>query len=114
VLLLERGDHLPQEQQNWAPRDLRREAYRSKERWLDAEGNTFAPGVHYCVGATRNTKVYGAALPRLRVEGFGGLVHVDGTSPAWPVSYEDLEPYYCQAEELYAVHGKPAPGPRNR
>src|SRR5207247_745158 len=26
-------------------------------------------------------------------------------SPAWPIGYDDMEPYYTQAEELYQVHG---------
>jgi choline dehydrogenase-like flavoprotein len=49
--------------------------------------------------------MFGAALFRLRREDFGVVKHYDGISPGWPVSYEDFEPYYCQAEELYQVHG---------
>jgi choline dehydrogenase-like flavoprotein len=55
------------------------------------------------VGGT--TKLYGAALFRMRQEDFGELKHHDGLSPAWPITYEDLEPYYTQAEHLYQVHG---------
>ncbi|HET7093431.1 MAG TPA: GMC family oxidoreductase, partial [Thermomicrobiales bacterium] len=62
-----------------------------------------APGVHYWVGG--NTKVYGAALPRLRADDFGPVQHAGGVSPAWPISYDELEPYYARAERLYAVHG---------
>jgi choline dehydrogenase-like flavoprotein len=51
------------------------------------------------------TKVYGAALYRLRREDFGVLAHYDGISPAWPIRYEDLEPYYTKAEQMYQVHG---------
>ena len=51
------------------------------------------------------TKLYGAALYRLRAEDFGELRHHDGLSPAWPISYEQLEPYYTRAEDLYQVHG---------
>src|SRR5215470_17195380 len=50
--------------------------------------------------------MYGAALYRLRPEDFGELKHVDGVSPAWPVSYADFEPYYTKAEWLYQVHGE--------
>ena len=39
-------------------------------------------------------------------EDFGELKHYDGISPAWPITYEDLEPYYTQAEMLYQVHGQ--------
>ena len=104
ILLIERGDYLPQEPQNWQPRvvfDERR--YKPDETWYGQDGKPFHPGVHYFVGG--NTKVYGAALPRLRREDFGALEHEGGTSPAWPVSYEELEPYYNQAETIYRVHG---------
>ena len=38
-------------------------------------------------------------------EDFGELRHHDGISPAWPISYDELEPYYTHAEQLYQVHG---------
>jgi choline dehydrogenase-like flavoprotein len=49
--------------------------------------------------------MYGAALYHLRKEDFGELRHHDGISPAWPLSYEEMEPYYTQAERMYQVHG---------
>jgi choline dehydrogenase-like flavoprotein len=49
--------------------------------------------------------MFGAALYRLRREDFGELRHHDGISPAWPISYEELEPYYARAEQMYHVHG---------
>jgi choline dehydrogenase-like flavoprotein len=104
VLVLERGDRLPREPQNWDPREVfigRR--YKPAERWQDGAGATFAPGVHYVVGG--NTKVYGASLPRFRAADFAPVEHLEGTSPGWPFSYADLEPYYAQAEEVYRVHG---------
>ena len=78
--------------------------YRAKETWTDKDGKTFHPGIQYYVGG--DTKVYGAALLRLRKEDFGDIRHRDGISPAWPLSYEDFEPYYTKAEHLYHVHGK--------
>ncbi|MBL8160345.1 MAG: GMC family oxidoreductase [Anaerolineae bacterium] len=105
ILLIERGDFLPKEDLNWnvqAVFDQKR--YKPKEQWIDASnGADFQPGVHYFVGG--NTKVYGAALPRLRQQDFEALEHEGGTSPAWPLRYEDLEPYYNLAESIYAVHG---------
>ena len=77
--------------------------YVSPETWYDASGKPFQPQVHYFVGGA--TKLYGAALYRLRREDFGELQHHDGISPAWPISYDELEPYYTQAEQLYQVHG---------
>ena len=59
--------------------------------------------MHYCVGGA--TKLYGAALYRLRKEDFGELRHHDGISPAWPIEYDEMEPYYTRAEQLYHVHG---------
>ena len=77
--------------------------------WYGADGKPFHPGVHYFVGG--NTKVYGAALPRLREQDFGAVEHEGGVSPAWPITYADLEPYYVRAEEIYAVHGEPGEDP---
>jgi choline dehydrogenase-like flavoprotein len=104
VLVLERGERLPREPQNWSPQAVfidRR--YRPAEQWLDRTGRAFRPGVHYVVGGS--TKVYGASLPRFREQDFTAVEHLEGTSPAWPFGYADLEPYYGEAERLYRVHG---------
>jgi choline dehydrogenase-like flavoprotein len=104
ILLLERGDYLPREKENWDPVEVFvKNRYVSKDNWYDKDGKAFQPGVHYVVGGA--TKMYGAALFRLRKEDFGEVRHYDGVSPAWPLKYEDFEPYYTQAEELYQVHG---------
>jgi choline dehydrogenase-like flavoprotein len=105
ILLLERGDWLPREAQNWITRDVFVDnRYVSPDTWLDGGGTAFQPQVHYFVGGA--TKLYGAALYRLRREDFGELQHHDGSSPAWPISYDELEPYYSKAEQLYEVHGE--------
>ena len=104
ILLLERGDFVPREKANWDPRRVNVEGrYQTKEVWHDREGNPLHPHTNYAVGG--NTKFYGAALFRFRKEDFGELRHHGGTSPAWPISYEELEPYYLKAEHLYQVHG---------
>jgi choline dehydrogenase-like flavoprotein len=104
VLLLERGDYLPRERENWDSQAVFVDArYQSKETWYGADGKSFHPGLHYFVGG--NSKVYGAALFRLRERDFGEIRHQDGISPAWPLRYADFEPYYQAAEELYHVHG---------
>jgi choline dehydrogenase-like flavoprotein len=104
ILLLERGGFLPREKENWDPVDVFvRSRYVSRDTWYDKDGKTFQPGSHYFVGGA--TKLYGAALFRLRTEDFGELRHKDGISPAWPIRYEDLEPYYTEAENIYQVHG---------
>jgi len=104
ILLLERGDWLPREPANWLAQDVFVEnRYVSADTWYDGDGKPFQPQVHYFVGGA--TKLYGAALYRLRPQDFGELRHHDGVSPAWPISYDDLEPYYSKAEQLYEVHG---------
>src|SRR5687767_13367724 len=104
ILLLERGDWLPREPANWSPAQvLTQGRYVAQESWTDNDGATFNPRIHYVVGGA--TKVYGAALHRMRREDFGEVRHHDGVSPAWPVSYEEFEPYYTQAEQLFGVHG---------
>lgn len=117
ILLLERGTSVPREEDNWNPsavwKTLR---YRASERWLNREGREFVPYAHYNVGG--NTKFWGSVLYRLREQDFEAHEHLDGVSPAWPVSYETLAPWYDRAERLYNVHGglgldptEPARGP---
>jgi choline dehydrogenase-like flavoprotein len=104
ILLLERGDWLPREPQNWLAQDVFVDnRYVSEDTWYDEKGKPFQPQIHYFVGGA--TKLYGAALYRLRAEDFGELHHHDGLSPAWPIGYDELEPYYTHAERLYEVHG---------
>ena len=104
ILLLERGDWLPREPQNWLAQDVFVDnRYVSEDTWYDEKGKPFQPQIHYFVGGA--TKLYGAALYRLREEDFGELRHHDGISPAWPITYDELEPYYTKAEHLYEVHG---------
>src|SRR5437899_1789923 len=105
ILILERGDYVAREKANWDSRAVNVEAkYQTKEEWRDKDGEPLHPHTNYAVGG--NTKFYGAALFRLRREDFGELAHHGGVSPAWPIPYDDLEPYYTQAERLYQVHGE--------
>ena len=104
ILLLERGDFLPREMDNWNPEAVFVDGrYISPDTWFDSDGAPFQPQVHYFVGGA--TKLYGAALYRLRPQDFAEIRHVDGISPAWPLSYDDFEPWYTEAEWLYQVHG---------
>jgi choline dehydrogenase-like flavoprotein len=105
ILLIERGDYVRREKDNWSSRAVNVEAkYHTKEVWKDKDGHPLHPHTNYYVGG--NTKFYGAALFRLRKEDFGEIAHHGGVSPAWPISYEEIEPYYTQAEHLYQVHGE--------
>jgi choline dehydrogenase-like flavoprotein len=105
ILLLERGGYVPREKDNWDSKAVNLEAkYHTKDIWRDKDGQELHPHTNYYVGG--NTKFYGAALFRLRKEDFGELKHHGGISPAWPISYDDLAPYYTQAEQMYHVHGR--------
>ncbi|TML91926.1 MAG: GMC family oxidoreductase, partial [Actinobacteria bacterium] len=118
ILLLERGGYLPREPENWDSKAVFLDGhYLPDEEWMDKGGTRFRPHQQYFVGG--NTKFYGAILFRLRERDFGEIRHRGGVSPAWPISYEDLAPYYDEAEALYHVHGErgedptepPASGP---
>jgi choline dehydrogenase-like flavoprotein len=118
ILVLERGEYVPREPDNWSPRAVNVEGrYNTRETWRDNKGRPLHPHTNYWVGG--NTKFYGAALFRMRREDFGELRHRGGLSPAWPITYDELEPYYAEAERIYQVHGErgadptepPASGP---
>jgi len=105
ILLLERGDYVPREKDNWSTKAVNLDGkYATRESWRDRVGRELHPHTNYYVGG--NTKFYGAALFRLRREDFGELKHWGGVSPAWPITYEEMEPYYTRAEHLYEVHGE--------
>ena len=104
ILILERGEHVPREAENWSPKAVFVERrYRTQERWYDRHGHPFSPMTHYWVGG--NTTFYGAALLRLRGRDFEEVQHAGGVSPAWPIRFADLAPYYDEAERLWQVHG---------
>jgi len=110
ILILERGDFVPQEDENWDPEAVWKHLrYQTDERWLDDRGQEFRPYTHYNVGG--NTKFWGSVLFRLRREDFQAVEHMEGISPAWPIDYQTLEPYYDEAERLYSVHGEQGADP---
>jgi choline dehydrogenase-like flavoprotein len=110
ILVLERGGYLPRERENWDSEQVfARERYVTTELWYDKHGVAFRPHAQYFVGG--NTKVYGGVLFRLRERDFQEVRHYSGVSPAWPISYADLEPYYAEAERLYLVHGEAGEDP---
>ena len=105
ILLVERGGFVPREPENWDPAAVWQHLrYRTAEEWLDGSGRPFRPYMHYCVGG--NTKFWGSVLYRLRKEDFEAIELPDGVSPAWPIDYATLAPYYERAERLYQVHGE--------
>ncbi|MGE3958525.1 MAG: GMC oxidoreductase [Vicinamibacterales bacterium] len=105
ILIVERGDFVASEPENWDPEAVWKHLrYRTTDRWLDDKGELFQPYTHYNVGG--NTKFWGSVLYRLRREDFGEVQHADGVSPAWPIDYDTLAPYYDRAERMYHVHGE--------
>ena len=105
ILLIERGDFVPQEAENWDPEAVWKHLrYQTRELWLDGGGRPFRPYTHYNVGG--NTKFWGAVLYRLRREDFQAVEHMEGLSPAWPIDYDTLAPFYDRAERLYHVRGR--------
>jgi choline dehydrogenase-like flavoprotein len=109
ILLLERGDFIPSEPENWdTDAVFVAGRYKALDRWRSRTGAAYQPGITYAVGG--NTKVYGASLPRFRRSDFGAVEHADGVSPAWPIGYDEFAPHYAAAERLFGVHGSPEPG----
>src|SRR5437870_13235965 len=65
ILVLERGDYVPREKDNWDTRGVNLEGkYATKEGWRDRDGRELHPRRNSYVGG--RTKFYGAALLRLR------------------------------------------------
>jgi choline dehydrogenase-like flavoprotein len=110
ILILERGDFVPQEDENWSAEAVWKHLrYQTTERWIDERGHEFRPYTHYNVGG--NTKFWGSVLYRLRREDFLPLEHMEGISPGWPIDYDTLAPYYERAEQIYEVHGESGADP---
>ena len=101
ILILERGGFLPRERENWDPESVVvKKRYNPDETWYH-DDMPFRPGhPHYFVGGS--TKMFGAAMFRLREADFGEIQHEGGVSPAWPISYDDMEPYYTEAEKMFS------------
>lgn len=110
ILILERGDYMPLTEQNRTHVDVfKRERYHAPEQWYDRDGEPFSPQTNYAVGG--NTKIYAAALMRMRDRDFEAVQYQAALSPEWPIKYSDLEPYYSEAEQLYQVHGNMSADP---
>ncbi|WP_137154199.1 GMC family oxidoreductase [Rhizobium sp. FKL33] len=104
ILIVEKGERLrPSAADRDAEAIFAKAHFRPKEEWLDGDGQLFNPGNYYNVGG--NSKFYGAVLLRYRREDFSPLRHMGGTTPGWPIAYENLEPWYQQAERLFEVRG---------
>jgi choline dehydrogenase-like flavoprotein len=104
ILILERGERLQDSKEARDPRAIfQRGVFRPQESWLDGAGQAFNPGNYYYVGG--NTKLYGAVLLRYRAQDFEPTAYRGGTTAGWPFAYDELEPWYTRAEQLYRVRG---------
>jgi len=106
ILILEKGGFVPREKSNQDAQAMWGDKrYTPHDTWYH-DGKPFRPThPHYYVGG--NTKFYGAALFRLREDDFKEVEHHGGgISPAWSITYDDLEPYYELGEKWYYVHGE--------
>ncbi|AHK42802.1 MULTISPECIES: GMC family oxidoreductase [Ensifer] len=105
IAILERGERLPDtpEARSYSSIFVKGH-FRPKEMWREADGTEFNPGNFYFVGG--NSKLFGAVLLRYRAEDFTEMQHLGGVSPAWPFLYEELEPWYGKAEQLFEVRGE--------
>jgi choline dehydrogenase-like flavoprotein len=97
-------------------------------RWHLAHRNDLQPEAVAACGLERSTKpwlfrlafggssnCWWACTPRFLPEDFR-LQSTYGVGRDWPVSYDDLEEYYCDAEDIMAVSGPDDgyPSPRSR
>jgi choline dehydrogenase-like flavoprotein len=104
ILIIERGERLVDSPEARDDRAIfQRGFYRTKELWQDGAGAPFNPGNFYNVGG--NSKFYGAIMYRYRAEDFSPIEHMEGTTPGWPITYEEIEPWYSEAEQLFQVRG---------
>ncbi|WP_422047853.1 GMC oxidoreductase [Shimia sp.] len=104
IVVLERGERLrPCPQDRDAKAIFGQGYFRPDETWLDGAGRAFSPGNYYNVGG--NSKFYGAVMLRYRESDFRPIVHMEGTTPGWPISYADLAKDYAAAEALFDVRG---------
>ncbi len=110
ILILERGDFVKQEKENWDINEVSvKRRYDSPEKWLDAQGKEFSPRTYYNVGGS--TKFYGGTALRFRKADFEERTLGGGRTVGWPFRYEELAPWYDKAEKLLEVHGQAGDDP---
>lgn len=110
ILVLDRGELVYRKGSELVDTEVfKKEQFHASEPWYDESGEPFYPQTYYAVGG--NTKIWNGVLQRRRERDFEEVRHQGGVSPAWPLKYQDFEPYYTEAERLYQVHGKVEPDP---
>lgn len=74
---------------------------------VDASNILFFPALG--CGSGGSTLHYGAALERLQRDDFEGTEQGDRRAPSWPISYDEMMPYYRAAEERFRARGSADP-----
>ena len=105
ILILERGDFVPQEEENWSPEAVWKATALPDPGAMARRARQGIPSLH-ALQRGRKYQVLGQralspAAGRLR----GGRARRRRSSPAWPIDYDTLEPFYERAERLYQVRG---------
>jgi choline dehydrogenase-like flavoprotein len=107
VLMIERGDWVPRGEQAWLPGaslELTPAYAKDIPYRCDAGGHGKLIGGYACVGGP--SVYYGCVALRFRERDFTGDRDVVGDSgAAWPYRYDELEPYYGEAERLLRIAG---------
>lgn len=108
VLMIERGKWVKRGPDNWGPTasiDLTENYDKSLPYHVTKGGNKPQMGVYSCVGGP--SVFYGGVSFRFREKDFEPGQEIVGNSQAeWPYTYQDLEPYYTQAERILNIAGE--------
>lgn len=100
VAVVEKGTALPRDASTLDyEKVVHRAIFKSKELWRDGRGRQFAP--EECFNLGGKTKWYGAALLRYGPHEFEADPAHQCTG--WPIGYDDLRPYYEEAEAALGI-----------
>ncbi len=104
ILILERGEYIRQEDANWDIETvITQRRYDTTETWLDGENHDFTPRVYYNIGGS--SKFFGGTSLRFRERDLTGRVYPEGKTVPWPIRYDELSPFYDEAEKAMKVRG---------
>jgi choline dehydrogenase-like flavoprotein len=113
VLMIERGDWVERGPNAWLPEatlELTPSYAKDIPYRCDHGAHGTTIGAYTCVGGP--SVYYGCVSFRFREQDFAGDRDVVANSrAAWPFTYDELEPYYCEAEDLLGIAGDDAGDP---
>jgi len=113
VLMIERGDWVERGPAAWRPEaslELTPSYAMDIPYRCERGGHGSVIGGYACVGGP--SVYYGCVSFRFREQDFVGDPDIVANSgAAWPFTYDELEPYYCEAEGLLGIAGDDAGDP---